>query len=963
MDLTGKNVTKDRKGRVTHLEHLDEPYVATAFAAATSPEQLADDYLQTVFGQFNLDASMLADLSSAAPAKATPSEGARLHRAHVKDIAGSVVVDYKQTYAGLPVWSADFAVHIAPNPMRVTSSTSSVHEQITLGNDVKKVAAGYKRLVTAELLRKALGFKSKSAIAKINGLNPVVYEYDPALRTPPDTGDERTSFEQTPPIPPLPAVPASIKPGVHYAAVEVLFDLALPNWPDLHWRAIVEPIAASVLYLRPLVAHATGSIFRMDPISLSGDATLIPSAPEASLAAWRSTVPITELVAATPQALSGTRVDLAEIENPVQADPTTPAPNAFVYPVKTTDFTATNAYYHVNWFFNLIQGMGFNLNTYFDGTTFPVPIDHWGLGGSAVVNAHCPGNVAGNGIGHMCFAAAQAGQNVGIADDVRVVIHEFGHGLLWDHVDSPNFGFAHSAGDALAAILMDPASLQPDRFLTFPWPQLGGAPLDRRHDRAVAAGWGWFGTQWNTQYGGEQVLSTTLFRIYRSLGGDSPYAADRRWAARYTSYLILKAIGTLTATTPNPEVFATALMNADLTTVDFEGHPGGAVHKVIRWAFEKQGLYGPNAFPGTPIPVTTEGNPPAVDVYIDDGRHGEYQYTPAFWENQDMWVRRRADGGTTHQNPAIGRTNYMYVRVKNRGTQPATNVRVKAYHCNPGTGLAWPTHWSPMDTPELPAAAAIPPGGSTIVGPFAWKPTVFSHECLLAIASAKGDAGNDTTVAGPVSHSRFVPFDNNIGQRNVNPVFVLDWTKILKLFQKVPFEVSNPFKRAVKVELVGLLPKVLTDRKLWVFFNSEGGNKFELAANQTRKCLFSLSDQQKITRRSPFPPTVEPAKPGIRSLEDLLEPVGDAADTPNRGASIRVLALIDGELAGGITYVLEGMNGGAPGGGPIGLTSEALDEEPGEGGVQGVIRAIGDQPGVRSVRVRRLNLDIELEDE
>jgi hypothetical protein len=107
-----------------------------------------------------------------------------------------------------------------------------------------------------------------------------------------------------------------------------------------------------------------------------------------------------------------------------------------------------------------------------------------------------------------------------------------------------------------------------------------------------------------------------------------------------------------------------------------------------------------------------------------------------------------------------------------------------------------------------------------------------------------------------------------------------------------------------------------------------------------------VSSRTAITRRSPFPPTVEPARPGIRSLEDLLEPDRDAADTPNRGASLRVLAVIDGELAGGITYVLEGRDGGAPSD-PIGLTSEALDEGPGEGGVQSVIRAIGDQPSPR----------------
>ena len=56
-----------------------------------------------------------------------------------------------------------------------------------------------------------------------------------------------------------------------------------------------------------------------------------------------------------------------------------------------------------------------------------------------------------------------------------------------------------------------------------------------------------------------------------------------------------------------------------------EDQVGGTYWKVIRWAFEQQGLYQP---PGAPTPVTSVGSPPLVDAYVDDGRHGEYQYGP-----------------------------------------------------------------------------------------------------------------------------------------------------------------------------------------------------------------------------------------------------------------------------------------------------------------------------------------------
>ena len=105
---------------------------------------------------------------------------------------------------------------------------------------------------------------------------------------------------------------------------------------------------------------------------------------------------------------------------------------------------------------------------------------------------------------------------------------------------------------------------------------------------------------------------------------------------------MIGAVGSMTAAAPpsSADDFATALIDFDQTNADFEGHPGGAFHKVIRWAFEKQGLYQPV---GAPTPVTTEGAPPAVDVYINDGRDGEYEWRQNFWNTTDIWSSRSND--------------------------------------------------------------------------------------------------------------------------------------------------------------------------------------------------------------------------------------------------------------------------------------------------------------------------------
>lgn len=222
----------------------------------------------------------------------------------------------------------------------------------------------------------------------------------------------------------------------------------------------------------------------------------------------------------------------------------------------------------------------------------------------------------------------------------RTVYHEFGHALLWDSVHGPNFGFAHSAGDSLAMIVTDPHTqiTGADRFIVFTFcPLSPNFGPDRRADRLPAAGWAWGGVNDTNGYPSEEILTTTLFRVYRSLGGDSARQELREFASRYCFYLIVLAIGSLATSpvtpTPLPDNFANGLMTADRLTTNFEGYSGGAMHKVVRWSFEKQGLC---QLSSTPRPYIAPGVPPAFDAYIDDGRGGEYQFIENFWDTTDI---------------------------------------------------------------------------------------------------------------------------------------------------------------------------------------------------------------------------------------------------------------------------------------------------------------------------------------
>jgi hypothetical protein len=335
--------------------------------------------------------------------------------------------------------------------------------------------------------------------------------------------------------------------------------------------------------------------------------------------------------------------------------------------------------------------------------------------------------------------------------------------------------FAHSVGDSVAAIHFDPDSQVPKDPHTFPWiPGL----QNREHVRDIHQGWAWGlpppqGCD-DQAYHSEQILSTTLFRLYRALGVGLPLGAERRDAADLVVYLIFRAIGNLPlhAITPTSvDAFATALIDADVGTTSFQKVPGGAVHKVIRWSFEKQGLYRlPSTLPGN------EGDPPDVDVCIDDGRAGEYQDIASFPPTSEMWNRLASDGGNVHEAPRPGATGYLYVRVHNRGTQDASSVRVSVFVSKPGANLqrlTWPADWQLLPGMPVSAKGPVPSGKSDVVGPIKWAPRVSGELALLASVSADGDLSNIDTrsvlpcAKGPIANARLVPFDNNLAERTL----------------------------------------------------------------------------------------------------------------------------------------------------------------------------------------------------
>ena len=830
--------------------------------AALGPQAQADDFLLRDGGLLALPAAALGSL--ARPLASWPEpELSELRGEALKRVMDSHVVGYSQTYFGLPVVGAGLSVTLRDQPREVLAASSSVHHaiQVVRPSDeaIKAALAIFTRPAgTAGMRLSEAGLATDDGLdeaqreTRVNAVRLVVYRFVAANRAgepqghPSGTTDPGLQEEKLPSLP-LPPLPDAIRDGGFYVAVEVYLTLTTPPWGRLNWLLYLDVASRAILQLKPLVDHASAAVFLRDPITKGSG--LAPSATTLQLNPLRDAVSLAGLVAPSGgvQSLTGNFVTIVDAVAPAVPVPTTVMPFNFGYDARTNNFAAANAYYQCDRFIRMVSDAGFNIATYFDGTSFPVTADHRGFGGNTI-NARCPGNATGNGIGTVEFALADLSDTanpLGIAADWRVVLHELGgHGILWDHVNSPNFGFAHSAGDSCAAILNDPGSGAPDRFVTFPWINIG-----RRHDRSPAAGWGWGGANDVGGYSSEQVLSSTLFRLYRSIGGDSASVPRREFAARSAVYLILRAVGQLTpATNPgNALGFEQQLEVADAgiwtSTQPAETHAGGAYWKVVRWAFEKQGLF---KAPGAPS--TAEGAPPAVDVYIDDDRHGEYPFQPNHWSCTDIWNRRSAgDGGGVHQEPVVGVTNYAYVRIKNRGTQMASAVVVKGFHCQPGVGLTYPDDWEPMTTASLPGpnlAAADATG--VVVGPFEWTPSQIGHECMFFSVAANGDASNiDGRITGSIPEWRLVPHDNNIGQRNVHPVAMsLSRADLARRW----FWLRNPFERNVKVVLKATLPPFLRERGWTLDFVSAGAASFGMAAGAKREVVFAMSGGQPLDR-------------------------------------------------------------------------------------------------------------------
>ena len=517
----------------------------------------------------------------------------------------------------------------------------------------------------------------------------------------------------------------------------------------------------------PLTAHQQiqENLFEQDPASIAGVHTIVDARANRSpeeLSAFTEPCNVPGLVAGNPVTLTD---DLGQVEvRESELLGGNPATRKQIYlPLdgdpRTDDFAALSSYMHARQLFDRMRSYGLSPEEYFKFAKLPLVVRYRatispgpgkdGRTVNAAVDYDPPNSEFGQpknemqdlrkplqvrfALGDLRRSFSQR-EPLGVATDPRWAWHEFGHVLLAARTGGLELPFVHSVGDALAAIACDPqsrlATYQAGRFrgLTFPW-----AHIARRHDRSASHGWSWSGTfhrqgrmpQYSSNrqrkgYQSEQILSSSLFRLYRCLGGDTllppdgdghraPDTAARLRAADYVIYLVLKAMEAfppaVAGSVESPLQLLDAIVRADCDTLP-EANPqlplydrvGGWARKVIEWAFESQGL---SRVLDEDTVNDGPGEPPAVDVFIPnlrpvaEGDAGGYMPVSLDWHGagplagEPSWLARQPDGMRIHNRR-------LTITVHNRGTSQADNVRVRA----------WWARWNVGAPPWAPAAWA-----------------------------------------------------------------------------------------------------------------------------------------------------------------------------------------------------------------------------------------------------------------
>jgi hypothetical protein len=666
-----------------------------------------------------------------------------------------------QEFKGLPVDVSEVIVNVTADG-RPLSGYNQYHYDIPDTLDPARIRIGPVE-ARAQVARLAAPYRSR----EIGPPTLIVHRYHPVAKKPPKPSRRpagaRARFLQRVRI----ALARGRRPrlGEHVLAWDVRFSTEQPRG---RWRVLIDATTARLIEVRDLVAYARapqgkGSVFDPNPIVSSGDLTLSSKSSVAKLNAQRVPVKLLRLDPAPADGrlrLDGAWVHMEDFAKPNLTEPSSPT-GAFVFNATDRDFLDVMVYFHIDRFQQYVQA------------TLDLP-----RMGSSSVRADPQGeNDADGSTGSGTGLSFGAG-GVADASDAMIVLHEYGH-FLQDAARSGssigNFpsGVAEGFCDFLAAVYYDDKHANPaaTRGHMFSW---DANPVDgfwegRRYDRAMMLSGPAFENLGGYERG--EVWCSTMFELYRKLGGDSSRAARRAAARDLAIRLHLVANGGVPKEETSITQMAHAIGEAD---ADLGGwrYPDRLHQKVIDATFIRRAVPSYSALP--------------VDVYVDDGRAGGYgsadgldAFADRLWKENhgdapDVWVRGVAAPGTPadHQEQVpVSAPAFVFARVRNRGPAASGAITVRAFSSAPASQRRWPTDWTELPVPPgaMPSSVPAAPDAGVIVGPFSWTPAGTGPQAILIVVESAEDRAltQDLPAGAPVAWMDLVPFDNNLAVREV----------------------------------------------------------------------------------------------------------------------------------------------------------------------------------------------------
>jgi hypothetical protein len=225
---------------------------------------------------------------------------------------------------------------------------------------------------------------------------------------------------------------------------------------------------------------------------------------------------------------------------------------------------------------------------------------------------------------------------------------------------------------------------------------------------------------------------------------------------------------------------------------------------------------------------------PDYDIYMKDNGadDGSVPSSGLTWNSPDLWIRNDGDcTNTAHQNPVIGTTTTICVRVRNRLLTPVDDITVEVYWAAAALGMTWPTSFTYVGSAHI---ANLPAAGVTVRAVPWTVPMTTGHFCFWALADAPKDpVGSGLDTVAPVFKVRN---NNNIVQKNTHiidfqEVYDCGFVSTVSMTDTVPFDVVNTKSVATNVSVVfsssdfplGSGKVVVEPGNLWGRWNRLGG--------------------------------------------------------------------------------------------------------------------------------------------